>query len=68
MRGEDRGKPAWHYLLLVDDEDTITAFEEAIIGGNLDVTNYGQILESGFGEDPPNEVTDRIHKKYHINK
>ena len=66
VRGKDKGREAWHYVLLVDDEDTIDKFKEATKGGNVDVQDYGQILESGRGKDPPNEVVDRIHKKYHI--
>ena len=66
IRGKDRGKPAWYYILLVDDEDTITAFEEALKDDRIDLENYGEILESGYGEEPPNEVTDRVQKKYHI--
>ena len=30
----------------------------------LDVADYGQILKSGWGEDPPNEVRDIMERKY----
>ena len=68
VRGKDRGRQAWHYVLLVDDDDTIDKFKEDLKDGNLELSNYGQILESGWGKDPPNEVTDKMHKKYHIKK
>ena len=64
VRGKDRGKPAWHYVLLVDDEDTIDLFKEKIASGTVDVANYGQLLESGWGADPPNEVVDKIQKRF----
>lgn len=67
VRGKDKGKPAWHYVLLVDDEETIDKFEEAL-GGNLNVANYGEIMFSGWGENPPNDVTEKVHKKYKISK
>jgi len=28
------------------------------------VANYGYVLKSGWGEDPPNEVKDWIDKSY----
>ena len=68
VRGKDHGKPAWHYVLLVDDEDTIELFKETLKSGTVDVTNYGQVMESGWGKDPPNEVTDKIEKKYYLHK
>ena len=68
VRGKDKGKPAWHYVLLVDDDETIDTFKEAVKSGHLDVANYGEIMFSGWGEDPPNDVTEKVHKKYKISK
>ena len=66
VRGKDRGQPAWHYVLLVDDEETIRIFKEKTAGGSesIDVANYGQVLKSGWGKDPPNDVRDAIVGKY----
>ena len=64
VRGKDRGKPAWHYVLVVDDQETITKFKEALSSGHLDVADYGQVLESGWGKDPPNDVKEKIDKTY----
>ena len=66
VRGKDRGRPAWHYVFLVDDEETIDKFREAVKSGNIDVANYGEIMFSGFGVDPPNEITEKVHKKFKI--
>ncbi len=62
-RGTDRGRKAWHYVLLVDDPETIRIFKEKTqgkLGGilTMDVTDYGEVLKSGFGEEPPQEVKD----------
>ena len=64
VRGKDRGREAWHYVLLVDDEETIKQFREKIASGTVDVANYGSVLKSGWGKDPPNEVVDWIDKSY----
>lgn len=65
VRGKDNGKPAWHYVLVVDDEETTEMFLAQIKSGNLDVSDYGQVLKSGWGQNPPNEVKELIDKKYH---
>ncbi len=64
VRGKDRGQPAWHYVLLVDDEEIKQAFEEKVKSGNVDVALYGQVLQSGWGRDPPNELRDEMDKQY----
>ena len=66
VRGKDRGQPAWHYVLLVDDEDTITAFHKKLKEGSLDVANYGKIIESGWGQDPPNDFKEQMQRTYAI--
>ncbi len=63
VRGTDKGRKAWHYVLLVDDPETIRIFKEKTQGEQrgtqtADVTDYGVILKSGFGEEPPQEAKD----------
>jgi len=69
VKGKDRGRAAWHYILLVDDDETIRLFIENTQGANagknsIDVSNYGQVLRSGWGDDPPNDIQDFIENKY----
>ncbi len=70
VMGEDRGRRAWHYLLLVDDEETITTFKDRTQGENagkntVNVADYGQILKSGWGQEPPEEAG--IEEHYFVN-
>ena len=56
---------AWHYVLLVDDQDTIDKFKELTQGENagkntIKLSDYGQVLKSGWGEEPPNDVIEWI--------
>ena len=65
VRGKDRDRPAWHYVLLVDDQDTIDRFKELTMGENAgkyttNVNDYGLVLKSGWGEEPPNDVKEWI--------
>ena len=69
VRGKDRGRLAWHYVLLVDDEETIKIFKEKTQGEaagtqSIDVNSFGQVLKSGWGKEPPNQVRDWIEKNY----
>ena len=64
VRGKDRGRPAWHFVLLVDDEDTIKLFHEKVKTGTVDVADYGEVLKSGWGKDPPNEIKDWFDKNF----
>ena len=69
VRGKDQDGLAWHYILLEDDIDIQNNFEAHYAEGGthtgtIDLTNYGKILESGFGENPPNDIKDRIEKEY----
>ena len=64
VRGKDRNRPAWHYVLLLDDEETIKKFKERVDSGTIDVAKFGQVLKSGWGKDPPNEVRDELEHKY----
>ena len=61
FQGEERGRPVWHYILLADDRDTIDKFQELTQGENkIDVADYGQVLKSGIGEEPPQDVKEWI--------
>ena len=64
VRGEDSGIACWHYVLVEDNEHTIHKFKEHVVSGKVDLADYGQVLESGWGDDPPIRVKERINKKY----
>ncbi len=62
VRGKDAGRPAWHYVMI--SRSKLALFRRAISTGSLDVSDYGSILESGWGEDPPQESVARIRERY----
>jgi ankyrin repeat protein len=54
VRGKDQGKAAWHY---VDVEPwSIEVLKSQPHGSNIDVTNFGKILTSGWGDNPSKEA------------
>jgi len=62
VRGKDAGRPAWHFVKI--DPTKLTSFKQALLTGSLDASEYGEILLSGWGEDPPDEVRKEVVKKY----
>ena len=64
VRGKDRGRAAWHYVLV--DNQKRELFLAATRSGSLDVADYGEVLESGWGEDPPKHVVKRIEDEFNL--
>ena len=58
VRGKDRGKPSWHYVLV--DRHLLGLFLKRTNGGSLDVKDFGEVFESGRGENPPENAIDNI--------
>ena len=62
VRGKDGDKPAWHYVLV--DKEKVEQFKAKIKTGNIDVANYGKVLYSGWGKDPPKEKIKQIDDQF----
>ncbi|XP_022805986.1 serine/threonine-protein phosphatase 6 regulatory ankyrin repeat subunit C-like [Stylophora pistillata] len=61
VRGKDRGKAAWLYVLV--KRTVFPLFLRRTQGGSLNVANFGQVLKSGWGEDPPGSVRVEFAEK-----
>ena len=64
VRGKDHGQTVWHYVLLNDDPEKTREFYQAVASGHYDLSDYGNVLKSGQGRDPPQEVVDEIYRPY----
>jgi serine/threonine protein kinase len=65
IRGKDNGKEAWHYVL-IEDETKYEKLKKQKAGTNIDVTDFGKIIESGWGHEPPGVIKDRLSRLYEI--
>lgn len=54
--------PVWHYVKVYKQQ--LPLFLSAIKSGTLDITNFGKVVISGWGEEPPEHVKVRILKEY----
>ena len=55
VRGKDRGREVWYYVLV--KKHLLSLFRKRIKGGGLDVADFGAVLLSGWGKDPPDGTT-----------
>ena len=55
IRGTDQGRPIWQYVLVDNDAEKIGNFMTATMDMSAD---YGVILKSGFGKQPPQDAQD----------
>ena len=60
VRGKHEGREAWHYVLV--ERDLIDDFEEKVRSGTVNVSDYGYVIKSGWGKDPPVDIVDKINK------
>ena len=61
VQGKDRGRQAWHYVLV--DEDKLDDYNALFRDGarpRVDVSKYGKVLQSGWGETPPESVKGKF--------
>ena len=65
VRGKDKGKPAWHF---VEVNKTLTGlFYKRVKSGSLDLADFGTVLASGWGTDPPDSKREQILKAHSEN-
>ena len=58
---KDKGRNAWHIVLA--ERDLLDDFKKKFDSGIINVADYGYVIKSGWGEDPPVDIMDKI-KKY----
>lgn len=61
----DKGKPFWAYMCI--KPSMAKAFKEARERGNVDLEDYGTVLETGEGTDVPPDVRGRMERDYGAN-
>ena len=60
VRGKDRGKLAWHYVQV--EKTLLPLYLRRTKSGSLDVADFGLVLKSGWGKDPPEKVRKNINE------
>ena len=67
VRGKDRGRQAWRLVLLSSkSEEYKEQFLEKLKSGPINAANWGYIIDSGWGEDPPQSIKDKVNCWMHV--
>lgn len=64
VKGIDAGRNAWYYVLV--DRLRVQLFLKALNDEIIHLENYGKILHSAYGDEPPEEVTLSLKEEYGI--
>ena len=62
VRGKDKGRAAWHYVQV--KKHLLGLFLKRTNGGSLDVADFGDVLRSGWGMDPPEGTGNKLQKEH----
>ena len=62
VRGKERGRAAWHYVLV--KKHLLGLFLKLANGGSLNVADFGDVLRSGQGKDPPEGTRNKLQKEH----
>ena len=63
--GQDKsGRDAWYYVLV--EPTKVGSFQEKIKSGSINLIDYGEIVDSGFGKYPPENVQQKMKEEYNF--
>ncbi len=64
VKGIDAGRNAWYYVLV--ERLKVSMFLKALNDDIIHLENYGKILFSGYGDEPPADITFQLKEEYGI--
>ena len=64
VKGIDDGRNAWYYVLV--ERLKVSLFLKALKDPIIHLENYSEVLYSAYGDEPPQEITDKLKKEYGI--
>lgn len=64
VKGIDAARNAWYYVLV--ERLKLQLFLKALNDDIIHLENYGKILHSAYGDEPPVEVTNKLKEEYGI--
>lgn len=66
VKGIDDNRPAWYYVLV--ERLKLPMFKRALNDNIIHLEEYGKILYSAYGEDPPEEIKKKIREEFGISE
>lgn len=62
VTGKDHGEHAWHCVLV--KKQYLDIFNQTLTDDTIPLNTYGQILKSGWGEMPPEDILEELAEEY----
>lgn len=64
VKGIDAGRNAWYYVLV--ERLKVQMFLKALNDDIIHLENFGKILFSAYGDEPPASITEQLKEEYGI--
>ena len=64
VKGVDAGRNAWYYVLV--ERIKVPLFLKALNDDIIHLEDYGQILFSAYGDEPPADIVHRLKEEYSV--
>jgi len=64
VKGTDDNRKAWYYVLV--ERLKLSLFLKALNDSTIHLENYGEVLHSAYGDEPPEEITKKVKEEYGI--
>jgi len=64
VKGIDDNRNAWYYVLV--ERLKVSLFLKALNDDIIHLEDYGKILYSAYGDNPPKEITDKVKAEYGV--
>lgn len=64
VNGNDRGRSAWYYVVV--DRLKVQMFLKAMNSDSINLDDYGVVIYSAYGDNPPESITQKVKEEYGI--
>ena len=61
VQAKEKGRSAWHYVVV--EKYLVGLFLKRSFRGGFNVADFGILLESGWGKNPPENTLEKVNKK-----
>ena len=60
----EQGKRQWYIIKMTKQQEVVFLKALSENTGNIDISDYGEVLESGFGDKAPKEIFYKYKEEY----
>ena len=64
IHSKEKGEPCWHYIEV--EKNKLRDFKEKLKTGSMELTEYGKVVFSGWGQEPSAEIQEKVAQMYKV--